>query len=207
MDRDASSLISQERERLHGLISAWLIPSVPPPAWRCAAATVIAVAAAILMRIALLGLSGGVGATQPFFPAMVLVTLYAGWTWGLVPIACGAAFGWWLWGGRYGEGLSEDEIATMVIFLTSAVVTTVVAEVENIGPGTSRDMTADLAPGTYEIACKPGQTGDGIRAQLTVTGGAECGAWCQDEGCGDSRHSPAPETSGCCHLWPSSSVD
>jgi iron uptake system component EfeO len=48
----------------------------------------------------------------------------------------------------------------------------VVAEVENIGPGTSRDMTGDLAPGTYEVACKPGQTGDGIRAQLTVTGDA-----------------------------------
>ena len=80
------------------------------------------------MRLALLGLSGGVGATQPFFPAMVLVTLYAGWRWGLVPIACGAAFGWWLWGGRSGEAMSEDEIATMVIFLTSAAVTTVVAE-------------------------------------------------------------------------------
>ena len=128
MSHDAPSSIGQERERLHALISAWVIPTVPPPAWRCAAATLIAVAAAILMRFALLGLSGGVGATQPFFPAIVLVTLYAGWTWGLVPVACGAAFGWWLWGGRYGEGLSEDEIATMVIFLTSAVVTTVAAE-------------------------------------------------------------------------------
>jgi iron uptake system component EfeO len=48
----------------------------------------------------------------------------------------------------------------------------VVAEVENIGPGISRDMSADLAPGTYEVACKPGQTGDGIRAPLTVTGDA-----------------------------------
>lgn len=48
---------------------------------------------------------------------------------------------------------------------------TVVAEVENIGPGTSRDMRADLAAGTYEVACKPGQTGDGIRTRLTVTGG------------------------------------
>lgn len=48
--------------------------------------------------------------------------------------------------------------------------TTVVSEVENIGPGTVRKMTADLAAGTYEIACKPGQTGSGIRATLTVTG-------------------------------------
>ncbi len=45
----------------------------------------------------------------------------------------------------------------------------VVSEVENIGPGTTRDMTADLAAGTYEIACKPGQAGNGIRVTLTVT--------------------------------------
>ena len=45
----------------------------------------------------------------------------------------------------------------------------VVSEVENIGPGTSRDMTADLAAGSYEIACKPGQSGNGIRVALTVT--------------------------------------
>lgn len=48
--------------------------------------------------------------------------------------------------------------------------TKVVSEVENIGPGTSRDMTVDLAAGTYEIACKPGQRGDGIREKVTVSG-------------------------------------
>lgn len=46
----------------------------------------------------------------------------------------------------------------------------VVTERENIGPGTSADLTADLAAGTYEIACKPGQKGDGIRQSITVTG-------------------------------------
>lgn len=46
--------------------------------------------------------------------------------------------------------------------------TKVISEVENIGPGTSRDMAVDLASGTYEIACKPGQTGDGIRTEFTV---------------------------------------
>jgi iron uptake system component EfeO len=50
------------------------------------------------------------------------------------------------------------------------VYTRVVSEVENIGPGTSRDMDVDLAAGSYEIACKPGQKGDGIRQQVTVTG-------------------------------------
>jgi len=54
--------------------------------------------------------------------------------------------------------------------------TKVVSEVENIGPGTGRDMDVDLAAGTYEIACKPGQQGDGIRQQIKVTGeGGESG--------------------------------
>ncbi|MFF4561849.1 cupredoxin domain-containing protein [Streptomyces sp. NPDC001435] len=46
----------------------------------------------------------------------------------------------------------------------------IVSEVENIGPGTSRDMQVELGGGTYEIACKPGQTGDGIRQKITVEG-------------------------------------
>lgn len=46
----------------------------------------------------------------------------------------------------------------------------VVTERENIGPGTSAAFSADLAAGTYEIACKPGQTGDGIRQTITVSG-------------------------------------
>ena len=49
--------------------------------------------------------------------------------------------------------------------------TKVVSEVENIGPGTSRDMDVDLAAGSYEVACKPGQSGDGIRQKIAVTGG------------------------------------
>ena len=48
----------------------------------------------------------------------------------------------------------------------------IISEVENIGPGTSRDMSVDLGGGTYEIACKPGQTGDGIRTKITVSGDA-----------------------------------
>ncbi len=47
----------------------------------------------------------------------------------------------------------------------------VVTERENIGPGTRADMTVDLAAGTYEVACKPGQTGDGIRTTISVRGG------------------------------------
>jgi len=46
----------------------------------------------------------------------------------------------------------------------------VVSEVENVGPGTSRTMEVTLGGGTYEIACKPGQTGDGIRQKIAVAG-------------------------------------
>jgi uncharacterized cupredoxin-like copper-binding protein len=46
----------------------------------------------------------------------------------------------------------------------------VVGEVENIAPKTSRDFPVSLSGGEYEVACKPGQTGDGIRSTLTVTG-------------------------------------
>jgi len=45
----------------------------------------------------------------------------------------------------------------------------VVAEKENIGPGTKAKFTVTLAAGSYELACKPGQTGSGIRQAITVT--------------------------------------
>jgi iron uptake system component EfeO len=45
----------------------------------------------------------------------------------------------------------------------------VIGEVENIGPGLTRDLVVTAAPGTYVTACKPGMKGDGIRDELTVT--------------------------------------
>ena len=46
----------------------------------------------------------------------------------------------------------------------------VVGELENISPGLTRDFSVDLSkPGTYTTACKPGMSGDGIRADFTVT--------------------------------------
>ena len=48
----------------------------------------------------------------------------------------------------------------------------VVAEKANLKPGDTYDMTAQVEAGSYEVACKPGQTGDGIRAALTVAGAA-----------------------------------
>ncbi|WP_137989600.1 iron uptake system protein EfeO [Streptomyces vilmorinianum] len=48
----------------------------------------------------------------------------------------------------------------------------IVTERENIGPGTKATITAEVKAGAYEIACKPGMKGDGIRQKVTVTGGA-----------------------------------
>jgi iron uptake system component EfeO len=45
----------------------------------------------------------------------------------------------------------------------------VVGEVENIGPGLTRDLVVQARPGAYVTACKPGMVGDGIRAPFTVT--------------------------------------
>ena len=44
-------------------------------------------------------------------------------------------------------------------------------EVENIGPGLTRQLIVSLPDaGTYQLACKPGMVGDGIRQDFTVTG-------------------------------------
>ncbi|MFD4192438.1 iron uptake system protein EfeO [Amycolatopsis thermoflava] len=49
----------------------------------------------------------------------------------------------------------------------------IMGEVENIAPGLTRKLTVEVPEaGTYQTACKPGMTGDGIRGAFTVTGGA-----------------------------------
>lgn len=45
----------------------------------------------------------------------------------------------------------------------------IVGEVENIGPGLTRDLVVRAVPGKYFTACKPGMVGEGIRAPFTVT--------------------------------------
>ncbi|GAA5064409.1 iron uptake system protein EfeO [Nocardia callitridis] len=50
----------------------------------------------------------------------------------------------------------------------------VLGEVENIGPGITRQLIVALPdPGTYQTACKPGMVGNGIRHDFTVTGQAQ----------------------------------
>lgn len=45
----------------------------------------------------------------------------------------------------------------------------IIGEVENIGPGITRNLVVRADPGSYITACKPGMAGDGIRAGFTVT--------------------------------------
>jgi iron uptake system component EfeO len=45
----------------------------------------------------------------------------------------------------------------------------IVGEVENIGPGITRDLVLTAPAGSYFTACKPGMVGDGIRAPFTVS--------------------------------------
>lgn len=49
----------------------------------------------------------------------------------------------------------------------------IMGEVENIGPGITRQLIVEVPDGgPYTTACKPGMVGDGIRAPFTVTGTA-----------------------------------
>lgn len=45
----------------------------------------------------------------------------------------------------------------------------VLGEVENIGPGVTRNLVVSAPEGRYVTACKPGMKGNGIRADFEVT--------------------------------------
>lgn len=46
---------------------------------------------------------------------------------------------------------------------------TVAGEVEDIAPGTTRELSVSAGPGSYVATCKPGMVGDGIKVPFTVT--------------------------------------
>jgi iron uptake system component EfeO len=49
----------------------------------------------------------------------------------------------------------------------------IVGEVENIGPGITRELVLKATPGNYITACKPGMAGQGIRAPFAVSDSGE----------------------------------
>ncbi len=52
----------------------------------------------------------------------------------------------------------------------------IVGEVENVGPGLSRDLVINVPAGKYVPTCKPGMVGKGIRSDFTVTDSGQGGA-------------------------------
>jgi iron uptake system component EfeO len=49
----------------------------------------------------------------------------------------------------------------------------IIGEIENIGPGLSRDLVLRVGPGDYITACKPGMVGEGIRAPFVISDSGE----------------------------------
>lgn len=66
--------------------------------------------------------------------------------------------------------VTNDGSETTEFYLYASDGSTIVGEVEDIGPGLTRDLRADLEAGSYVTACKPGMTGDGIRGEFTAAG-------------------------------------
>ena len=63
---------------------------------------------------------------------------------------------------------SGDQVTEFYLLASDGL--RIVGEVENIGPGLSRDLVVQLAPGDYLTTCKPGMVGDGIdKTAFTVT--------------------------------------
>ncbi len=62
------------------------------------------------------------------------------------------------------DGSKETEF-----YVYEADGTTIVAEVENVGPGLTRSLSATLEPGTYVTSCDPGMDGTDIRAEFVAT--------------------------------------
>lgn len=78
--------------------------------------------------------------------------------------------------GNVGFDVTNDGGAETEFYVYESDGKKIVGEVENIGPGISRSLTVELEPGTYVTACKPGMTGEGIRAEFTVTEAAAAAA-------------------------------
>ncbi|HEY3338879.1 MAG TPA: iron uptake system protein EfeO [Propionicimonas sp.] len=59
--------------------------------------------------------------------------------------------------------------AVTEFYLLAADGLRIVGEVENIGPGITRELVLSAPAGSYFSACKPGMVGEGIRAAFQVT--------------------------------------
>jgi iron uptake system component EfeO len=74
--------------------------------------------------------------------------------------------------------VANSGTATTEFYLLGSDGLRIVGEIENIGPGTTRNLTIQAHPGDYFTVCKPGMVGEGVdRTAFTVTdSGADPGA-------------------------------
>ncbi|WP_062461459.1 iron uptake system protein EfeO [Demequina soli] len=62
---------------------------------------------------------------------------------------------------------SGDDVTEFYVLASDGL--RIITEVENVGPGITRQLVAQVAPGDYLTQCRPGMTGDGVQAAFTVT--------------------------------------
>lgn len=55
------------------------------------------------------------------------------------------------------------------LYVYDATGTTILSEVENVGPGVTRDLVVELAEGTAVVGCRPDDASELIRTDVTVT--------------------------------------
>jgi iron uptake system component EfeO len=65
--------------------------------------------------------------------------------------------------------VKNDGAQVTEFYLLGADGLQIVGEVENIGPGLTRNLVVTAGTGKYTTACKPGMQGDGIKAPFEVT--------------------------------------
>ncbi|WP_062310747.1 iron uptake system protein EfeO [Demequina rhizosphaerae] len=62
---------------------------------------------------------------------------------------------------------SGDDVTEFYLLASDGL--RIISEIENVGPGITRQLVVQVPAGDYITACKPGMTGDGIQAAFTVT--------------------------------------
>ena len=72
-------------------------------------------------------------------------------------------------GGNITFAIQNDGTQVTEFYLLAEDGLRIIAEVENIGPGLTRNLVVTAPAGNYTTACKPGMQGDGIRAGFEVT--------------------------------------
>ncbi|MDQ0632505.1 iron uptake system component EfeO [Arthrobacter pascens] len=65
--------------------------------------------------------------------------------------------------------VKNDGAQVTEFYLLGADGLQIVGEVENIGPGLTRNLVVTAGSGKYTTACKPGMQGDGIKAPFEIT--------------------------------------